>query len=456
MATKAADKLLPEMITPPRTAAEDRRRQPLRLPALRRYLWPAALLGAVSLVLAVNMSRGSGGSGGQPVRLAPVSLGPLSVDVQATGAIEPEERIELRYPHEPAEVAEVLVEPGDRVYRGQPLVRLEEGPLVERARREQSAYLEASKRLLDVVNGRRETELAQRELALERAQRDLAFQQERVEQLGELQEAGLVSKMDLAQASHELESTRLAVRENELELEAFKNALGGEERASLEAEVDYRRLAAERAQAALEERVLSAPADGTVLEVGVHPGELLSRGQLAVALADMHRFEVSLQVDELEVRRMEPGQKVFLRSEYFGAEELEGTIRRVVPTVETHRGVPSVELRVEVPVSRWEPPMGLSIDARIHIDQAEAVVTVPLEAIVERQGKNVVFLEEKGRARQQRVLLGLRNENRVEITEGLEPGQDVIVGGHVFLEDGDEVRAVDSANNGSLRVEFFQ
>ena len=422
----------------------------------QRFLWPAVLLAALAGVLAVNLAERGARSAGTSVQVAEAALGPLSVDVVATGTVEPRERIELRHAGVAAEVLEVPVREGERVRAGQLLLRVDAAPLQEATHREEAAYLQALDRLAEVRGGSREATVERLSLAVEKARQDLAHKETRLAQIAELASAGLVARREKTDAEHQADISRLAVREAELELKAYRSGLGGEEIAALEEEVLYRRVAAGRARRALDSGGLVAPSAGTVLEVGVRPGEMLAPGQLAVALADMSRFQVSLFVDELEVGRLAPGQPVILHSEYFGGEEVAGSVERVVPSVRDRRGVPSVEVLVRVPEGRWEPPAGLGVESRIRIDRAEGVVTVPLEAVVERDGRNVVLVATGGRAAQREVELGLRNESQVEVTRGIEPGEKVIVAGHVFLRDGDSVTVLPRTASGALKVEFFQ
>ena len=421
-----------------------------------RYVWPAILVIALVAILIVNLTGRGGEGAAAVVQVADAKLGPLSVDIMATGTVEPRERIELRYAGVASEVIEVPVREGQRVQAGQLLVRTDSAPLEEAAHREEAAYLQALDRLGELRAGSREATLERMHLAVEKARQNLAYHEKRLAQVAELAAAGLAARRDETDAQHQVEGSRLALREAELELLAFRRGLGEREMAALQEEVLYREVASDRARRALGNAGLVAPSSATVLEVKVRPGETLAAGQLLATLADMSRFQVSLFVDELEAGRLAPGQPVALRSEYFGGEEVTGVVERVVPAVRDRRGVPSVEVLVRVPEGKWQPPAGLGVEARIRIDRAEGVVSVPLEAVVERDGKNVVLVASGGRAVQRRVELGLRNQSRVEVTRAIKPGEQVIVTGHVFLKDGDPVTVVAKPAGGALKVEFFE
>lgn len=421
-----------------------------------RYVWPAVLVVALVAILVANLaSRGARGAA-TTVQVAEAKVGALSVDIMAVGTVEPRDRMELRHAGVAAEVLEVPVREGQRVKAGQLLVRTDSAPLEEASHREEAAYLQALDQLAELHAGSREATMERMSLAVEKARKNLAYHEMRLSQVSELTAAGLAAQRDQTDAEHQVETSRLALREAELELTAYRRGLGPREMARLQEEVRYRAVAAGRARRALTSAGVVAPSAGTLLEVKVRPGETLATGQLVAALADMSRFHVSLFVDELEVGRLAAGQRVVLRSEYFGGEDVTGVVERVVPSVRDRRGVPSVEVLVNVPEGKWEPPAGLGVEARIRIDRAEGVVSVPLEAVVERDGKNVVLVANGGRAVQREVELGLRNESQVEVTRGVHPGERVIVTGHVFLKDGDPVSVVEKPAGGALKVEFFE
>lgn len=95
-----------------------------RARSLKRVFWPSLIaLGFVSVVV-LNRHAHSGANAGRPVAVASATRGPLILDVVATGTVQPTDPIELRFDGEIGEVSALLVEPGQTVKRGQPIVRL--------------------------------------------------------------------------------------------------------------------------------------------------------------------------------------------------------------------------------------------------------------------------------------------------------------------------------------------
>ena len=191
------------------------------------------------------------------------------------------------------------------------------------------------------------------------------------------------------------------------------------------------------------------------MEILVAPGALLQEGTLVLKMADFRQFQISAMVDEVDVGRLRAGMAAVVRSESFGIADLRGKIARIVPSVQNKRGVDSVEVVIDVSANSWEPVSGMTSDVRIHIDQAESVKIVPLEAVVRRHGKSVIFVYESGYAREHEVLIGLRNDSEAEIVQGVKEGEQVISGGQVFLQDGDPVQPGDLDSKGKARIDLF-
>ncbi|HEU4390143.1 MAG TPA: efflux RND transporter periplasmic adaptor subunit [Blastocatellia bacterium] len=422
----------------------------------RRYLAAAILVAAIAVVVYFNVAPRLQAGAGQPVRLGKVKTGDLSVEVLATGTVEPRQEFEVRSPYDMALVESSMVKPGDKVEKGQLMIQLANEPIIESVSRARSEFLEAKLRLAEKQDGSYEAQEMRLRFAVERAERDLEFKTSRVARNEELSRAGLISRVEMTRLENEAEMAKLALKEAQLELHTFLGKSRDQDIASAKAQVEFRQAALDRTSANLAASSLKAPFSGVVLGVLVNPGGVLRYGDIAVKMADMHHFRVSASVDELEVGRLTSGQQAIIRSEYFGSAELKGAIERIVPTVRSERGVASVQVLIDTAATTWDPPAGMTVDVRIRIDRAENVRTVPLEAIVQRRGKSVVFVCENGQAHAREVVVGLRNESEVEVIQGLGRDETIVVGGHVFLQDGDKIRAEGKESASGLKVDLFK
>jgi len=96
---------------------------------------------------------------------------------------------------------------------------------------------------------------------------------------------------------------------------------------------------------------------------------------------------------------------------------------------------------------------GMFVRAEIVKKVAEASISVPLYTVITRNGEQFVYVEEGGVAKRRPVKMGILEDWRVQIKEGLVPGDRVIVEGHRNVEDGQRVNIVRtlSEKEGALR-----
>ncbi len=207
--------------------------------------------------------------------------------------------------------------------------------------------------------------------------------------------------------------------------------------AALQAEA---RLAAARARrdevvARLAQTRILAPTDGIIAKVSARIGSVSAMGQEMFRILRDGRLELDARVPELDLPGVQPGQAVTVRH---GDRIIQAEVRAIAPVVapETRLGVVHVALP---PGSVLRP--GMFARAEI-VGAVRQAVVVPAGAVVFRDGASRVFVLPEGedRVRLRRLTTGLRDDGMVQVTDGLQPGERVVVVGAGFLADGDLVR----------------
>jgi len=241
------------------------------------------------------------------------------------------------------------------------------------------------------------------------------------------------------QARLEYESKRKLFQEGIIDELTFK---------TVESAMVGARLDLEQAQLTEAKTVIRSPIAGLLVD--------LARGADGSRLADGQRVQNGLQVAKVidvgtvtadldiaggEVSRVRPGQEVRV-SHYALQGEYAGKVARVSPVIDPVTRTFRVEVEVHQKGGGLRP--GMFVRARIVAERHEAVPVVPRHAVVTRGGERVVFVVEKQRAVQRRVVLGLGDDENVEIREGLTPGESLVTSGYETLVDGARVRVSSS------------
>ena len=85
---------------------------------------------------------------------------------------------------------------------------------------------------------------------------------------------------------------------------------------------------------------------------------------------------------------------------------------------------------------------GLFVSAAVIVEKKEGALVVPESAVVLRSGRPVVYVRRGERVEEKPVALGLRASGKVQVTEGLNEGDEVVSGGAKMLRDGTMVKVV--------------
>lgn len=213
-----------------------------------------------------------------------------------------------------------------------------------------------------------------------------------------------------------------------------------------------------RAQLDLQRTRLGAPFAGRIADLKVVPGQWVQQGNELMTVVDLDPIRVEVQVLESEVGYLAPGRTARVSFAAFPAETFAGRVETINPMVESGTRTARVTVLVPNPQGRILPGMyaRVSLDARRFEDR----VLVPRAAILERDRRTMLFVydgdDSGGFAKWRYVTTGLQNDSLVEIvpgeeTEGVAPGETVLVDGHYTLIHDARVRLVDDVKKAGGR-----
>ena len=281
-----------------------------------------------------------------------------------------------------------------------------------------------------------------RSLAFETAGRLERIAAEGSRVAGDEELAGLASTLEDAQ----LRQARLRVSQAESEYERVRN-LHGSGAASdktlehAETEVALLRAASDAASEQLARRSLRAPFAGIVTETFFEPGEVVQPGAPAAILMSLDALRLHVGVPGYQVSAVHPDARVLVAVPTHGDGEVEGRVARVAAAAPEGRHLFEVEIRVPNEAGRFRP--GMSARARIVTRSLDHALIVPLEHMVERAGRRLVFFVEAGTARAVDVGDAIFHGD-VVVLDGALPYRDLVVRGERDLADGRPVLVDDS------------
>ncbi|WP_198368845.1 efflux RND transporter periplasmic adaptor subunit [Roseomonas rosulenta] len=197
-----------------------------------------------------------------------------------------------------------------------------------------------------------------------------------------------------------------------------------------------------QADARLEELRVNAPFAGRVGLRQVSPGALIQPGTVITTLDDTAQVRVEFSVPEVHLARIRVGSAVTARSIAYG----ERRFRGVVAVIDTRIDPATRSVRVISEFDNSDEALrpGLFLTVELVLEERDRALLVAEEAIDPVGDRAFVFVVRDGRARRQEVKLGLRLPGEVEIREGLNAGEPVVVRGIQRLRNDLPVRVVET------------
>ena len=363
---------------------------------MKKVLFIVVVLGVAAALYWVRR----GDSRTAPVeKTVTVQRGDVVLRATETGSLEPMTVVEIKS-EQAGEVKTLHVRAGDVVTAGQTIVTLQQEANQARRIAEARATIEQT---------RLKAEAAEREQTRMRA----------------LFDAGFVARVEREEAERRAESAEI---EQDLARRQLLLTLGGNRRLYDQ----YLRSRLDRAQRPIENDLftITAPIAGTVLDVKVAEGEIVSSGVATVGggttlmrIADLSKMWVKTKINEVNVGQLVEGQAAEIGLDAIPGQRYAAKVVRIPPRGEKENGIVTYEVTLEIANAdrRMMPSMTANVD--IVVGQEKAALYLPQDAIVEADGKATVTLP-GGEKRP--VQTGLKNETVVVIADGLKEG-DVVV-----------------------------
>ena len=389
------------------------------------------LMGAAVVVafLAIPVAiKFSGKTAQHEAELARVEKLEIHPSILATGNLVFRQEVQLSA-EVIGKVSAVLVKEGDKVARGQTLLRLD--PTVYVA---EVAQQEANRRNAAI--------------AIERAQINLANQERGLERTGQLYKAKYIDISKYDDAVHQVDLAKVELRASRETLEQAAALLS-------------------QSREHLAKTEVRAPIDGTVTAVPIKIGETAVASATGIAgsslmtIADVGSIMAEVNVDEADVARVAVGQQAKVFPAAFPDQPVSGRVESVamapknaLPGAQSQGRSYVVKLRLDDP--KLALRSGMTCRVEIVVGNSAPRPAVPIQAVLNEEiaetgkdrerVKNVsyVYVVQDGKVKKTTVELGLSDDANQEVTKGLAPGQTIAVGPARLLRelhDGDLVTA---------------
>ena len=242
-----------------------------------------------------------------------------------------------------------------------------------------------------------------------------------------------------------LERTRQLYEQGAVPLTQYEQALLAASDKPLDGariQIEQAELAYQQAVESVKDTAVSSPISGTVVAVNIEVGEMASSAQPAVVVADLSRLNVKIDVPENMVNEVKVGQEVAIYVNAVSDSSFKGKVETISPTADSRTNLYGVEIYIDNKEQKIKPGMFGKIQLNTRVK--ENVIAVKGEAIIQRGEKAFVYIVENNQAVEKEVVKGLDTGAYIEILQGLGKGEQVIVKGQHYVENGSIVKVVRS------------
>ncbi|RAK29407.1 RND family efflux transporter MFP subunit [Actinoplanes lutulentus] len=418
---------------------------------------------AAGLLVLLPMTAASCDDEPTGIRVGTAAVGAVDEIVEAPGTVTARAAATLTAPAA-GTLAELRVEPGDRVDKGD-LLAVIDSPELER-RRESAARALDQTGDVSVDSGTSEFVAVRKRTDRQATE---AFEQaaDAADKLAD-PELKKALKHQIAAAEEQYEAASdaaaAAVRSVQRGVSSLGRAVGALSAAQrLQAEQAY-----ELADAAVEALSLRAPVAGVIqaggpaqpaaapdlsaliqsntantaatgVDTEISEGGYVSAGTPVLTIVDTSTLGLTADVDETDVLLVEPGIEADVELDAAPGVGYTATVRStdLLPTTSARGGV-SYQIRLDLAKADPAPRPGMSAVVRLKVRQADDAVTVPASAVLSVDGKDTVWTVQDGRFRSVPVTLGVQGEDSVQVVDGVGAGERIVVAGADQVIEGEE------------------
>lgn len=372
----------------------------------------------------------------------------LRVRIGASGTVQPIQTVNLS-PKASGVLAQLYVEQGERVQKGQLIARMENNDVQARLDQAEAKVTQAKARLAEMRSGNRPEEIAQSEAKLNQAEARVAESQaqfdlanERVQRNQSLVEQGAISQDDMDAVVNQaevaratLEQSQASLREAQRSLELMQSGNRVEDIAEAQGQLAEAEANQRAVEVEMEDTYIRAPFDGIITQKYANEGAFVTpttsasdaSSATSTAIVALARgLEVLAEVPEVDIEQLKVGQPVEVVADAYPSQVFKGKVRLIAPEAVVKQNVTSFQVRIDLTSGQTKLLSGMNVDVTFLGDEMKNALVVPTVAIVSKAGETGVLVPDaKNQPEFRPVTLGTAVGNQTQVLDGLKPGEQV-------------------------------
>jgi len=381
-----------------------------------------------------------------PVQVAEARLDSVKRIITADGILRAVDQSAIM-PKISAPVTKFYVNRGDHVGKGQLLALLENRDLAAGVTDTKGAYDQAAAAYRNISSATVPDEIVKAESDVQSAKQGLDAAQKLMNSREQLFKEGALARRLVDEAAVTQAQAKSQYDTAQKHLESLQSIARHEEVKSAAGQLESAKGKYEAAQAQMSYSEVRSPIAGVVADRSVFAGEMATAGSPLLTVVDLSSVIARVNVPQSDAAHLRVGQPASIASTD-NSVTLNGKITVVSPAVDPQTTTVEIWVQAVNQGDRMRP--GGAVHVTINAGALPNAVVVPPTALLPSQegGAAVMVVTPDLVAHQHSVKVGVRNDDKVQILDGVKPADRVVIAGGVGLQDGAKVKIQPAGENG--------
>lgn len=197
----------------------------------------------------------------------------------------------------------------------------------------------------------------------------------------------------------------------------------------------------ENANLNLEKMNIKSPFDGVIVSLPHYTADnRVTQGQPMAGIMDYARMYMDINLPESTIEYIKANQPVYITHYTLPEDTLTGVISELSPAISTETRTFKGKILIDNNNLKLRP--GMFVKADVIVDKADSVIIIPKDVVLSNRNRKYVYIVEKNTAIVRNIKTGLEDEDNVQVTEGLNENDNLVVRGYETLRENSRVKVL--------------
>lgn len=193
---------------------------------------------------------------------------------------------------------------------------------------------------------------------------------------------------------------------------------------------------------------IKAPFEGLIGLRNVDEGQYVTTSNIIASLQKLNTVKIDFSIPEQYAKLISLNEAISFTVKG-SAEKFKGEIAAIEPKVDL--STRTVMVRAKSPNAKNKLIPGSFAEVELSLQKTNNALMIPTEAVIPILKGQKIFIYKSGKAKEQKIITGIRSENKIQVTEGIVEGDTIITSGIMQIKDGDEVKIMKDKKSSNSR-----